>query len=151
MFCKEGIMLSLGGLNLSWSCLDWESQSRIWQKVSLDSLENLDSFKKLVSTIEKSGSRSRNLNFVTTPPSSPKSLDRDQEICRDLKILINLDSLSQSRSRVSWFYHLSQSRFLKLSRFLNLKSLKKSRLCHDILINLKKSGHSFILIQKSRF
>ncbi len=52
--------------------LDW---SRHWQKVSLDSQENLDNFKKLVSTIEKSwffldttfqsqksGSRSRNLS-----------------------------------------------------------------------------------------
>ncbi len=33
-------------------------------------------------------SRSRNLDFVSTPPSSPKSLNRDQEICRDMKFLI---------------------------------------------------------------
>jgi len=34
--------------------------------------------------IEKSLSRSRNLDFVSTPPSSLKSLNRDQEICWDM-------------------------------------------------------------------
>jgi hypothetical protein len=78
-------------------------------------------------TISKSFSwRSRNLYFVLTPPSSPKSLDQDWEICPDQKFLANLDSLSQSRSWVSQFYHISRSRFLNLSRFLSLKSLKKS-------------------------
>ncbi len=46
LFCKGG------GLNLSWSCLDGESQSWHFQKVSLDSQENLDTFKKLISMIE---------------------------------------------------------------------------------------------------
>ncbi len=43
-----------GGLNLSQRGLYRDSQSRRWQKVSLVSWENLDNFKKLVSTIEKS-------------------------------------------------------------------------------------------------
>ncbi len=97
------------------------------KKVSLDGRENLDSFKKLVSTIEISRSRSRYHNFVSTPPSSPKSLDRDREIRRDMTFLANLDSLFRSRSRVSQFYHIYWSRFLNLSRFLILKYLKKSR------------------------
>jgi hypothetical protein len=49
------VMLNLikpGGLNLSWSCLDWDSQSRHWQRAGLDSWENLNTFRKLVSTIE---------------------------------------------------------------------------------------------------
>ena len=41
-------ILSLGFL----ICLDRDSQSRHWQRASLDSQENLDTFKKLVSTIE---------------------------------------------------------------------------------------------------
>ncbi len=64
-----------GGLDLSRRNLDRESQSQHWQRVSLDSRKNLDTFKKLVSTIKISRSRSRNLDFVSTPPFSPKSLD----------------------------------------------------------------------------
>ncbi len=104
--------------------LDRDSRSRHRKKVSLDGRENLDSFKKLVSTIEISRSRLRNLDFVSTRPKSPKSLDRDQEICQDMTFLGNLDSFSRSRSRVSQCYHSSRSRFLNLSRFLSLKSWK---------------------------
>ncbi len=75
----------LGGLNLFWSCLDQDSQSRHCQQVFLDDRENLDSFKKLVSMIEKSRSRWRNLNFVSTPPSGPKSLDWDHNLSRFTK------------------------------------------------------------------
>ena len=66
---------NLGGLDLSRSCLDRDSRSRHWQRAGLDSRENLDTFKKLVLTIEisrfcldttfqsqKSRSRSRNLS-----------------------------------------------------------------------------------------
>ncbi len=123
-FCD---FFNLGGLDLSRSCLDRDSRSRHWQRAGLDSQENLDTFKKLVSTIKISRSRSRNLDFVSTPPSSPKSLDREREICRDMKFLANLDSLSRSRSRFSQFYHISRSRFLNLSRFFTLEYLKKSR------------------------
>jgi hypothetical protein len=104
-----------GGLNLSRSCLDRDSQSQHWQRAGLNSRENLNTFKKLVSTIKISRSRLRNLNFVCTPSSSPKSLNRDREICQDMTFLANLDSLSQSR--VSKFYHISWSRFLNFSRF----------------------------------
>jgi hypothetical protein len=37
---------------LSWRGLDPESRSWHWQRVSLNSWENLDTFKKLVLTIE---------------------------------------------------------------------------------------------------
>ncbi len=110
-----------GGLDLSRRGLDRDSRSRHRTKVSLDVRENLKSFKKLVSTIKISRSRSKNLDFVLT---RPKSLDQDQEICRDMTFLANLDSLSRSRSRVSQCYHISRSRFLNLSRFLSLKSRK---------------------------
>jgi hypothetical protein len=111
-----------GGLDLSQNGLNWDSRSRQRKKVSLDSWENLDSFKKLVLMIKIS--RLRNLNFALTPPSSPKSLNR--EICWDMIFLANLNCLPRSRSRVSQFYHISQSRFLHLSRYLILKYLKKS-------------------------
>ncbi len=64
--------LSLGVL----ICLDRDSQSWHWQRVGLDSQENLNNFKKLGS-IKKSHSKLKNLNFVSTPPSSLKSLDWD--------------------------------------------------------------------------
>ncbi len=86
----KGFIHKPGGLDLSRLCLSRDSWSQHWQKVSLDCWENLDSFKKLVSTIEKSWSS--NLDFVLTPPSSPKSLDRDWEIRQDLKFLVNLNS-----------------------------------------------------------
>jgi hypothetical protein len=127
----------LGGLDLS----------RHRKKVSLDVMDNLDGFQKLVSTIEISRSRSRNLDFVSTRPKSPKSLkslDRDREICRDMTFLANLDSFSRSRSRVSQCYHSSRSRFLNLSRFLSLKSQKSLQKVSIMSRNLDKS-------RKSRF
>ncbi len=76
---------------MSWRGLDRDSQFRHWQRVGLDSQENLDNFKKLVSTIEKSRSTSRNLNFILKPPFSLKSFNRDWEICWDMTFLANLD------------------------------------------------------------
>jgi hypothetical protein len=73
------IHLSLGGLDLSQSCLDWESQSQRFQKACLDNRENLNSFKKRVSTIEKSQFccdttlQSQNEIFLTWSPT--KSLN----------------------------------------------------------------------------
>ncbi len=72
-------------------CLDRES--RHWQKLSLNSGENLDSFKKLVS-------RSRNLDCLDTTFQSQKSGSRSRNPSRP-KILVNLESLSRSQSRVS--------------------------------------------------
>ncbi len=77
-----------GGLDLSRSCLNQDSWSRYRQNVSLDSWENHNSFKKLVSIIDKFWSRLRNLDFVLMLPSSPKSLNQDREICWDLKFLV---------------------------------------------------------------
>ena len=44
---------NLGGLDLSRSCLDRDSWSRHWQRAGLDSRENLDTFKKLVSILSR--------------------------------------------------------------------------------------------------
>jgi hypothetical protein len=73
----ESDKTKLGGLDLS----------RRQKSISLDVMDNLDGFQKLVSTIEKSRSRSRFLDLVSTSMSRPKSLDRDREIRRDPKIL----------------------------------------------------------------
>ncbi len=91
--------------------LDRDSRSRRRQRVSLDSRKNLDSVKKLVSTIEISRSRSRLLDFVSTTMSRPKSLDRDREIRRDLKFLAFLVSLSRSRPRSAWIFVFSRQDF----------------------------------------
>ncbi len=84
------LSLSLGGLNLSRSFLDRESRSQRCQRVSLDMRENLDSIKKCASTVEKSRSRSRLLDFVSKSMSQTKSLawifvfsSWDFSICRD--------------------------------------------------------------------
>jgi hypothetical protein len=136
----------LGGLDLSRRGLDRDSRSRHRKKVSLDVMDNLDGFQKLVSTIEMSRSRSRYLDFVSTRPKSPKSLDWNRKICQDMTFLANLDSFSKSRSRVSQCYHSSRSRFLNLSRFLSLKSRKILEKVSIMSRNLDKSGKSrFVL------
>ena len=108
---KKYAKIKHGGLDLSRNGLDQDSRSRRRQRVSLDSRENLDSVKKLVSTIEISRSRSRLLDFVSTTMSRPKSLDRDREICRDLKFSAFLDSLSRSRPRSAWIFAFSRRDF----------------------------------------
>ncbi len=105
-----------GGLNLS----------RDRKTVRLYSRENLNIFKKFISTVEKSRSRSRFLDFVSASMSRPKSLDRDQEICRDLEILSFLNSLSRSRSRSTWIFVYFLSRFLNFSRLFVIFILKMS-------------------------
>ena len=85
------------GLNLIWSCLDRDSWSWHRQTVHLKSGENLDIFKKFVSTVKKFWSKSRFLNLVSTSMSGPKSLI--QEMRQDLEISSFLESLSQSGSR----------------------------------------------------
>jgi hypothetical protein len=129
---------------LSRSCLDWESQSRRRQRVRLNSWENLDSVKKCASTVKKSRSRSRLLDFVSTSMSRPKSLDRDRdrEIHRDLKISAFLDNLSRSRSRSAWilaFSHRDFSIHQDFSSFSDSKGLdnvKISQQCQDFSTNL---------------
>jgi hypothetical protein len=110
-------------------------------------MDNLDGFQKLVSTIEKSRSRSRFLDLVLTSMSRPKSLDRDWEIRRDLKILAFLDSLSRSRS--AWIFVFSRRDFstnLDKSRQI-LTNLDKSR---QISTNLDKSRQISTNLDKSR-
>ena len=51
-------------------------------KVDLDRRENLDGFQKLVSTIEKSRSRSRYLDLVSTGIAKTVLLDRDRDLSR---------------------------------------------------------------------
>ena len=123
--------------------LDRDSRSRHRKKVSLDGRENLDSFKKLVSTIEISRSRSRNLDFVSTRPKSPKSLDRDREIRRDLKFLAFLDSLSRSRPRSAWIFVFSRRDFSIRRNF-------RPRQCRDFSTNLDKSRLRLDKSRKSR-
>ncbi len=74
-----------GGLDLSRLCLDRDTRSRHWQKVSLDSREILDTFKKLVSTIKISWSRLRYLNFVSS--AICKSVLLDQDLSRLFRFL----------------------------------------------------------------
>jgi hypothetical protein len=63
--CLMAKITSPGGLDLSRSCLDRDSRSQHWQRAGLNSRENLDTFKILVSTIKKSWLRSRFLNLVS--------------------------------------------------------------------------------------
>ena len=99
----------VGGLDLSRRGLDRDSQSRHRKKVSLDGRKNLDSFKMLVSTIKISRSRSRNLDFVSTRPKSPKSLDRDRETRRDMTFWqISTVCLDLDRELVNFITFLDQ-------------------------------------------
>ncbi len=116
---KTCVWTKVGGLDLS----------RRRQRVSLDSRENLNSVKKLVSTIEISRSRSRLLDFVSTTMSRPKSLNRDREIRRDLKFLAFLDSLSQSQPRSAWIFVFSRRDF-------SIRRDLRPRQCRDFSTNL---------------
>ena len=150
-----------------WQCRHWII--RYWlalgvliclDRVSIETLD-LDTFKKLVLTIEIF--RSTNLDFVSTPPSSPKSLDRDQKICPDMTFLANLDSLSWSRSRVShlitfhdrdfsicpdvWFWSTSKSLDKSWKVLTNLKNLDSLDLSRQ---SRQKSRCSQVSIEKSQ-
>jgi hypothetical protein len=124
----------LGGLDLSWSFLDWDSRSQHCQRASLDDQKNLDNFKKLVSTIEKS------------------------RFCLDA---IFWSQKFQSRSRFieiyqkSWFFlHLDQDlvdfiTFLNLSRFLAWspsRSLYNVEIPWLILKSLDQSQKSWFVL-----
>ena len=62
--------------------LDFKNLDRDKIKVDLDRRENLDGFQKLVSTIEKSRSRSRYLDLVSTGIAKTVLLDRDRDLSR---------------------------------------------------------------------
>ncbi len=78
----------MGGLDLSRRGLDWDSRSRLQKRVSLDGRENLNSFKKLVSTIEISRSRSRNLDLVSMSLAKTVLFGRDRDLSRLVKIFV---------------------------------------------------------------
>ncbi len=130
-------------------CLDRDSRSQ-QKKADLDSRENLDTFKILVSTIEKSWPRLRILKVRLDINVQTKKSRSRLRICRDQKISTFLDSFSRSRLRVSQFYHISRSRFLSLSRFLGLMYLKKSQECRDFLTNLAASWQILKKLAASR-
>ncbi len=98
--------------------------------VSIETLD-LDVVKEWVSMIEISRSRSRLLNFVSTTMSRPKSLDRDREIRRDLKILAFLDSLWKCVD-----FCIFSSRFLNPLTLFIIFRLKRPRQCRDFSTNL---------------
>ncbi len=131
----------VGGLDLSRHGLDWDSRSRRRQRVSLDSRENLDSVKKLVSTIEISRSRLRLLDFVSTTMSRPKSLDR--EIRQDLKFSAFLDSLSRSQPRSAWIFVFSRRDF-------SIRRDFRPRQCRDFSTNLDCVSTNSTRLDKSR-
>ena len=91
--------------------------------VSIKSLD-IDTFKKLVSMIDKIWTlkkiwswQSRSLDFVSTPRFSPKSLDRDQEIYQDMKLLVNLDSfvsISIKSELILSFFSIKISQFFQI-------------------------------------
>jgi hypothetical protein len=94
-----------GGLDLSGSCLDWDSRSWHWQRAGLDSRENLDTFKKLVSTIEISRSRLRYLNLVSMAickSSTSRSRSRLIKTCRDFCDYLSFLWISQFFLDLDW-------------------------------------------------
>jgi hypothetical protein len=107
-------------------------------KKSVSTVEkNLDTEKKLVLTIEIFRSRLRNLNFVSTPPSSTKSLDQDRErtSCQDF--------LSWSTSKMIMLWYLDKS----WKVLTNLKNLDSLNLTWQ---SRKKSRRSQVSIEKSQ-
>ncbi len=88
------VLCKPGGLDLSRRGLDRDSRSRRQKSISLDVMDNLDSFQKLVSTIEKSRSRSRFLDSVSMRSAKTVLFSRDQDFSRLIEIsVIFLDFL----------------------------------------------------------
>ncbi len=97
---------------------------------------DVDIIKECISTVKKSWSRSRLLNFVSTSISRPKSLNQDWKIHRDLKILAFLDSLSRSRLRSAWIFAFSHQDFSirwDFSSFSDSKGLNNVKISQQIL------------------
>jgi hypothetical protein len=79
-----------GGLDLSQRGLDQDSQSRRQKSISLDVMDILDGFQKLVSMIEKSRSRSRFLDLVSMRSAKTVLFSRDQDFSRQIKTFVIL-------------------------------------------------------------
>ncbi len=101
-----------GGLELSRSCLDQDFQSWHWKRAGLDSQENLDTFKILVSTIKKSRSRLRFLDLVSmaickSSTSWPRSrlIETCPDFCDCLWFLWISWYFSPSRPRKNLIFH----------------------------------------------
>ncbi len=139
---------NLGGLDLSQRGLDRDSRSRHQKKVSLDGPENLDSFKKLVLTIEIYRSRSRYLDQDWEILILSQHHHPDPNI--SIEILSKILIISRSRTRSSYNFHKSRLRLLLLIHFTNRHLwkdvtfhscllVKISQKCREISINLDKS------------
>ncbi len=76
-----------GGLDLSGRGLDRDTRSRRQKSISIDVMDNLDSFQKLVSTIEKSWSRSRFLDLVSMSLAKTVLFGQDRDFLRLVKTL----------------------------------------------------------------
>ncbi len=153
----NGEKSKLGGLDLSRRGLNRDSRSRRQKSISLDVMDNLDGFQKLVSTIEKSRSRLRFLDFVSTPPSRSKYLDQDRDLLRLIKIYQKISIISRSRSRSNYNFHKSWLRLILLIHFTNRHLwkdvtfhsyllVKISQKCREISINLDKSWFVSIVL-----
>ncbi len=122
---------------------------------------DLDVVKEWVSTVEKIStaskskswqSRSRLLDFVSTSMSIPKSLDRDQEIRRYLKISAFLDSLSRSRSRSAWIFVFSRRDFSirrDFSSFSDSKGLDNVKISWQISTASRQISKTSTRLDKS--
>ncbi len=75
-----------GGLDLSRRGLDQDSRSRRQNSISLDVMDNLDGFQKLVSTIEKS--RSRFLDLVLMRSAKTILFSRDRDFLRQIETFV---------------------------------------------------------------
>ncbi len=124
-----GLFYKPGGLDLSRHCQD----------VSVDDRENLDSFKKLVSTIDREISIQVEKSWfclditiqIQISWSRLRFIETDQDLPK-------ISIISQSRSRSSYNFHKSWSWLLLLIHFTN-RQLSISKNLSKMLRNLKKS------------
>jgi hypothetical protein len=108
---KRTEITKLGRLNLSRRGLDQDSRSRRQKSISLDVMDNLDGFQKLVSTIEKSRSRSRFLDLVSMRSANTVFFSPDQDFCDFCVLLEYFLILIENIEKRSRFFS-TKSRFL---------------------------------------
>ena len=124
----------------------WTSRSRSRRPKNI----SLDGFQKLVSMIEKSWSRSRFLDFVSTPPSRSKYLDRDRDLSRLIEIYQKISIISRSRSNYN--FHKSRSRLILLVHFTNRHLWKDGTFHSYLLVKISQKCREISKsLDKSRF
>ena len=151
-----------GGLDLSWLCLDRESRSRRRQRVSLDSRENLDSVKKLVSISSRQQCPDQKVSIEIEKfieiwnfwRFSTVCIDLDREVRGFLYFLVEIsqsvETLGLDNVEISRQISTASRQILTASRQISTASRQISKIS-TCLDKSRQSRRVKVSTEKSRF